>query len=114
MSRPQQANKLTADRGAAPSAVLLDPTGKVGHAYGARATPHMYVINGEGALVYMGGIDDQPTARIEDLKGARNFVDAGAERDRARQAGVRHHLARLWLLDQIRVVNRRPPHGKLP
>src|SRR5262245_33230427 len=59
---PQQANKLTADRGAAPTAVLLDPTGKVGHAYGARTTPHMYVINGEGAIVYKGGIDDQPTA----------------------------------------------------
>ena len=72
---PQQANKLTADRGAAPTAVLLDPTGKVGRAYGARTTPHMYVINGEGALVYMGGIDDQPTARLEDLKRARNFVD---------------------------------------
>jgi peroxiredoxin len=71
----QQANKLTADRGAAPTAVLFDPTGKTGRAYGARTTPHMYVINGEGALVYMGGIDDQPTARLEDLKGARNFVD---------------------------------------
>jgi hypothetical protein len=68
---PQQANKLTADRGA----VLLDPTGKVGHAYGARTTPHMYVINGEGALVYKGGIDDKPTARLQDLKSARNFVD---------------------------------------
>jgi peroxiredoxin len=73
---PQQANKLTVDRGAAPTAVLLDPTGTVGRAYGARTTPHMYVIDGEGALVYMGGIDDQPTARLEDLKTARNFVDA--------------------------------------
>jgi peroxiredoxin len=72
---PQQANKLTADRGAAPTAVLLDPTGKVGRAYGARTTPHMYVINGEGAVVYMGGIDDKPTARLEDVKRARNFVD---------------------------------------
>ncbi len=72
---PQQANKLTADRGAAPTAVLFDPTGKVGHAYGARTTPHMYVINGEGALVYKGGIDDQPTARLQDLKSAKNFVD---------------------------------------
>ena len=72
---PQQANKLTADRGAAPTAVLFDPTGKVGHAYGARTTPHMYVINGEGTLVYKGGIDDQPTVRLQDLKSARNFVD---------------------------------------
>ena len=72
---PQQANRLTADRGAAPTAVLLDPTGKVGRAYGARTTPHMYVIDGDGAVVYMGGIDDKPTARLEDLKRARNFVD---------------------------------------
>src|SRR5262245_50457841 len=72
---PEQANKLTAERGAAPTAVLFDPTGKVGHAYGARTTPHMYVIDGEGALVYKGGIDDQPTARVQDLKSARNFVD---------------------------------------
>jgi len=72
---PQQANKLTADRGAAPSAVVFDPEGKVGHAYGARTTPHMYVVNGEGSLVYMGGIDDQPSARLEDLKIAKNFVD---------------------------------------
>jgi peroxiredoxin len=72
---PREANKLTADRGAAPTAVLLDPTGKVGRAYGARTTPHMYVINGKGALVYKGGIDDQPTARVQDLKSARNFVD---------------------------------------
>ena len=72
---PQQANRLTVDRGAAPTAVLFDPTGKVGRAYGARATPHMYVVNAEGALAYMGGIDDKPTARLEDLKGARNFVD---------------------------------------
>jgi peroxiredoxin len=72
---PEQANKLTADRDAAPTAVLFDPTGKVGHAYGARTTPHMYVINVEGALAYKGGIDDQPTARLQDLKGARNFVD---------------------------------------
>jgi peroxiredoxin len=72
---PQQANKLTVDRGAAPTAVLFDPTGKIGHAYGARATPHMYVIDGGGVLVYIGGIDDQPTARLEDLKIARNFVD---------------------------------------
>lgn len=72
---PQEANKLTVERGAAPSAVLFDPTGKVGRAYGARTTPHMYVISGEGALVYLGGIDDQPSARLEDLKIAKNFVD---------------------------------------
>jgi hypothetical protein len=71
-----EANKLTEERGAAPTAVLLDPEGGVGRSYGAQVTPHMYVITGEGALVYMGGIDDKPTTRLEDLKTAKNFVDA--------------------------------------
>ncbi|HEU0158471.1 MAG TPA: thioredoxin family protein [Hyphomicrobiaceae bacterium] len=71
-----EANKLTADRGAAPTAVLLDPNGSVGRSYGAQVTPHMYVITGDGALAYMGGIDDKPTTRLEDLKTAKNFVDA--------------------------------------
>jgi AhpC/TSA family len=71
-----EANKLTDDRGAAPTAVLLDSRGGVGRSYGALVTPHMYVITGDGALVYMGGIDDKPTTRLEDLKTARNFVDA--------------------------------------
>ena len=71
-----EANKLTEERGAAPTAVLLDPKGGVGRSYGAQVTPHMYVITGEGALVYMGGIDDKPSTRLEDLKTAKNFVDA--------------------------------------
>jgi peroxiredoxin len=72
----EQANKLTRDRGAAPTAVLFDPKGDVGHAYGAQTTPHMYVITGNGTLAYMGGIDDKPTTRLDDLKTAKNFVDA--------------------------------------
>jgi peroxiredoxin len=71
-----EANKLSEERGAAPTAVLLDPQGGVGRSYGAQVTPHMYVITGDGALVYMGGIDDKPTTRLEDLKTAKNFVDA--------------------------------------
>lgn len=70
-----QANKLTADRGAAPSAVLFDPKGDAGRAYGATVTPHMYVITGNGTLAYMGGIDDKATTRQEDLKTAKPFVD---------------------------------------
>jgi peroxiredoxin len=70
-----EANKLTADRGAAPSAVLLDPKGTVGQAYGARTTPHMFVISADGMLQYAGGIDDKQSARLEDLKIAKNFVD---------------------------------------
>jgi peroxiredoxin len=71
-----EANKLTAERGAAPSDVLFDPKGDVGRVYGAQVTPHMYVIKGDGTLAYMGGIDDKPTTRLDDLKTARNFVDA--------------------------------------
>lgn len=71
----EEANKLTTERGAAPSDVLFDPKGDVGRAYGAQTTPHMYVIKGDGTLVYMGGIDDKPSTRIADLKTAKNFVD---------------------------------------
>ena len=72
----EQANKLTLERGAAPTAILLDPKGTVGQAYGARTTPHMYIIAGDGKLLYAGGIDDKQSAAIEDLKTAKNFVDA--------------------------------------
>lgn len=68
------ANRLTSDREAAPTAVLLDPEGTVGRAYDARTTPHMYIIDPEGTLVYMGGIDDRPTARWSDVEGATNYV----------------------------------------
>ncbi len=61
---------------AAPSATLLDPTGAMGRAYGARNTPHMYIINGQGRLVYQGAIDDRPSARPSSLEGATNYVRA--------------------------------------
>jgi peroxiredoxin len=72
---PENMAKWLAAKGGTPKATLIDKDGKVGRLYGARTTPHMYVINAGGALAYMGGIDDQPTARLKDLKGARNFVD---------------------------------------
>ncbi len=68
------ANKLTDDRKAKPTAVLLDPAGTVGRAYGARTTPHMYVIDGSGKLVYNGAIDDKPTSNVSDIKSARPYV----------------------------------------
>jgi len=71
---PERADELTAERDAAPNAVLLDPQGDVGKAYDARTTPHMYVIDAKGTLVYMGAIDDRPTARHSDVEGARNYV----------------------------------------
>jgi hypothetical protein len=69
-----QANELTRSRGAAPTAVVLDPAGTIGRTYGARTTPHMFVIDKTGTLVYMGGIDDRPTTDVADIAGARNYV----------------------------------------
>lgn len=71
---PEQANELTASRKAAPSAVILDTSGDIGRLYGAKTTPHMYVIDGSGTLVYMGGIDDRPSSRKGDIEGANNYV----------------------------------------
>lgn len=70
---PEKANELTQSRKAAPAAVLLDPKGQVGRAYDARTTPHMYLINAEGVLVYMGGIDSIPSTRADDLEKATPY-----------------------------------------
>ena len=59
---------------AAATATLMDDNGKVGKAYGARTTPHMYVINPAGTLVYAGAIDNKPTANVADVPGAINHV----------------------------------------
>jgi peroxiredoxin len=69
-----EANALTRSRGAAPTAVILDPSGAIGRAYGARTTPHMFVIDKSGTLVYMGGIDDKPTTDVADIATAKNYV----------------------------------------
>lgn len=69
-----QAREAVADSGARPSHYLLDPGGEVGRLYGARTTPHMYVVDGAGTLVYAGGIDDRPTSDPADIDGARNHV----------------------------------------
>ena len=71
-----QARAWKARVGAASSAVLLDGKGVVGRAYEAKATPHMFIIDGAGRIAYMGGIDDQPTSDPDSLKGARNYVAA--------------------------------------
>ena len=72
----QGANRLTQSRGAAPTTVLLDAPGTIGRAYDAKTTPHMYIVSGDGTLLYQGGIDDKPSANLEDLKTAKNYVDA--------------------------------------
>lgn len=68
------AKKLNADRGAAPTATLLDPKGELGKLYGAQTTPHMYVIRGDGTLAYKGGIDSIPSAKVDDIARAEPYV----------------------------------------
>ena len=59
---------------AAPTAVLLDPEGTVGRAYGAKTSPHMYIIDPKGTLIYNGAIDDKPTTDNGDIATAKNYV----------------------------------------
>jgi peroxiredoxin len=82
---PRQADELTTTRQASPTTVLLDPTGVVGQMYGATNTPHMYVIDKAGTLVYAGAIDDKPTSRRSDVQGAQNYVRAALQAVAANQ-----------------------------
>jgi peroxiredoxin len=68
------ADQLTTSRGALPTAVLLDPSGTVGRLYGAKTTPHMFVIDKNGALQYMGGIDSLATADAGDIPNAEPYL----------------------------------------
>jgi hypothetical protein len=65
--------------GAAPARYLMDEPGTMGMAYGAKTTPHMYVIDPSGKVVYNGAIDDKRSANPEDVKGAKNYVVAALE-----------------------------------
>ena len=60
---------------AAPTAVLMDEDGTIGQAYGARTTPHIFIIDPKGTLVYAGGIDSIPSSRPDDIKTATNYVN---------------------------------------
>lgn len=69
-----EAQKWLAEENAAPTHYLLDPKGVVGKGYGAKTTPHLYIIDAAGVLRFQGGIDDQPAARVEEMGSARNHV----------------------------------------
>lgn len=65
--------------GAVPTHYLIDEKGEVGPVYKARNTPHMFVIDPEGVLIYRGAIDDKPSMVAEDVKGAKNYVKAALD-----------------------------------
>jgi peroxiredoxin len=64
---------------ASPTAALLDPSGQLGHLYGARTTPHIFIINPQGQLIYEGAIDDHPTTDPSSIAGATNYVTVALE-----------------------------------
>jgi peroxiredoxin len=68
------ADRFVAEKHAVATATILDESGEIGHLYGAMTTPHMFVIDKNGILVYAGAIDDKPTTAQEDLATAKNYV----------------------------------------
>jgi peroxiredoxin len=71
------------EQGASPTAVLLDEDGSIARLYGAKTTPHMFVIDDKGTLVYAGAIDDKPTADKADVDGAKSYVLAAYQESKA-------------------------------
>jgi peroxiredoxin len=67
-------NAFLKQANAAPTAVLLDPTGALGHLYEAKTTPQMFIINPQGTLIYNGAIDDRATTDASDINRAKNYV----------------------------------------
>ena len=76
-------NNYLAKMGAAPTAVLLDSSGTIGHLYDAKTTPQMIVINPQGVKVYDGAVDNRPTDDVKDISGATNYVNFALEQSLA-------------------------------
>ena len=81
----EQENEYLKKMNSSPTVALLDPTGVIGHLYGAKTTPHMYIINPKGLLVYEGAIDDKPTSDPQDIPGATNWVATALKQTAAGQ-----------------------------
>ena len=76
-------NEQIADRKLSSTAVLIDESGTVGKTYGAKTTPHMYIVNPNGVLIYKGAIDDKPSTNKDDIPSARNHVLAALDESMA-------------------------------
>jgi glutathione peroxidase-family protein len=79
-------NSYVKEMKAAPTAVLLDSTGALGHLYDAKTTPQMIIINPQGVMIYDGAIDDKPTTDTADISGAKNYVQQALEEATAGKA----------------------------
>ncbi len=71
--------QLLKEKKMASTALLVDADGKVGHLYGAKTTPHMFIINPKGELIYQGGMDNKPTTNLDDVPVATNYVKQALE-----------------------------------
>ena len=76
---PEQATKQIADWKMNNTTLLLDEDGKVGQEYGAKNTPHMFIINPEGILIYQGAIDSKATPNVADIANSTNYVKVALE-----------------------------------
>ena len=74
---PAKLASWVGEKQAQPTATLMDESGKIGQLYSAKTTPHMYIISPQGVLVYAGAIDSVPSARVDDIKTATNYVRQG-------------------------------------
>ena len=75
----QEADELTREKGAAPTALIRDTAGTVGRLYGARTTPQYAIIDPQGVLRYAGAIDDKPSPRVDDIATSTNYVRAALD-----------------------------------
>ena len=80
-----QVNKRMQEKGAVPTAYLLDKDGMIGKTYGAKTTPHMFIINPEGVIIYQGAIDSIPSFDPADVKTAENYVQKAIAEAKAGQ-----------------------------
>ena len=76
---PSQENDYLKTMKAAPTAVLMDPGGSLGHLYSAKTTPHMFIVDPNGTLIYNGAIDDHPTSDQGDIASSKNYVSLALE-----------------------------------
>jgi AhpC/TSA family len=72
---PAEENAYMKKMNAVPTATILDPKGVIGRLYSAKTTPHMFVIDPTGKIIYEGAIDDQPSPDPSTLKGAKNYLN---------------------------------------
>ena len=87
----EQANAIRRQRGDRQTAMLLDPDGAVGRLYGAKTTPHMFLIDPTGVLVYAGAIDDKPSTDPADIATATNYIERALEEaDRDQTISISH------------------------